>query len=583
MFTGWPLVGDAVMGLLPERVGAPVNDVVDEMAYAAAGQAYLEWVTYRDAAELHTQLVEPEMVTDTRMLDAMTLCAARIATRMSLSQNAAEGLLYRAIVLRDRLPQVFECLKNGQVSPRHIRTIVSRTELIDGQDYAADVDAAIAESLRKRGSWSEQRMRDMIDRIVYRHDPDAVREQRKRAKDDRNFWLERGEHGMAELGATMTAETALLVYQRVCELAEQVCTEDGRTQAQRRSDASFALNMGAEWECLCGSDTCTAAVIADTASNEPADGFAGDATAPEPADSTTEPADDAGPEGGTTGGSDRGSSPSSPQGQPASPASAPTTGTGHCHSHPTGNRRQRRAAAKLTKRLHAYTDAETAAGLAQHPGFLDGYGVISSDHVRDLLTNPGVRVHVMGNKFDATGTVIPQPCTQPADPYRPSTALQTFVRARDQYCMWPGCNRPASKADLDHATEYDHANPAAGGQTSPRGLAALCRFHHLIKTFSTFLTDLVIGPDKRIHTTVTTPEGLTVDGPVHTGEDLHPGLTDIEFAEPPNAPPRQPEEQDEPTRRRTRLADKYAHRRQERERNRQRREDAINDEPEPPF
>ena len=108
-----------MVGSLHDRVGAPVNGVVDEMAYAAAGQTYLEWVTYRGAAELHTQLVEPDMTTDVRMLDAMTLCATRIATRMSMSQVAAEGLLHRAIVLRDRLPHVFECLRNGQVSPRH--------------------------------------------------------------------------------------------------------------------------------------------------------------------------------------------------------------------------------------------------------------------------------------------------------------------------------------------------------------------------------------------------------------------------------------------------------------------------------
>ncbi len=73
----------------------------------------------------------------------------------------------------------------------------------------------------------------------------------------------------------------------------------------------------------------------------------------------------------------------------------------------------------------------------------------------------------------ATGaSVVPFPCTQPADPYRPSTSLQTFVRARDQYCVWPGCTRPASKADLDHSTEYDHDNPADGGQTRPECLVS---------------------------------------------------------------------------------------------------------------
>jgi len=116
--------------------------------------------------------------------------------------------------------------------------------------------------------------------------------------------------------------------------------------------------------------------------------------------------------------------------------------------------------------------------------------------------------------------------------------------ALPQSCT-PGCNRPASKADLDHAVEYDHADPSAGGQTSPCGLVALCRFLHLITTFSAFLIDLFVGTDGRVRTTVTTPENLTVDGPVHTGDDLHPGLTDIEFTEPPTAPPG-PDDEHEP-------------------------------------
>lgn len=257
------------MGLLPERVGAPVNDVLGEMRYAAAGLGYLEWVTYRDAGELHTQLVEPEMVTDVRMLDALTRCVTRIATQLSISQISGEGLLHRAIALRDRLPHVLECLKLGLVAPRHIRTIVSRTELVDGQDYAAEVDAAIAESLRRKGSWSDNRMRDMVDRIVYRHDPDAVRERHRRALDDRGCWIERGEDGMAEVTASMSAENALLAYKNVCDLADRVCADDGRTKAQRRSDAAFTLQSGTAWECLCGNADCVAAAASGSDPTKP--------------------------------------------------------------------------------------------------------------------------------------------------------------------------------------------------------------------------------------------------------------------------------------------------------------------------
>ncbi|RAU91030.1 hypothetical protein DQP58_21525 [Mycobacterium colombiense] len=62
--------------------------------------------------------------------------------------------------------------------------------------------------------------------------------------------------------------------------------------------------------------------------------------------------------------------------------------------------------------------------------------------------------------------------------YIPSKALADFVRCRDLTCRWPGCDRPATDCDLDHTIPY-----AAGGPTHASNLKALCRTHHLVKTF----------------------------------------------------------------------------------------------------
>ncbi len=62
--------------------------------------------------------------------------------------------------------------------------------------------------------------------------------------------------------------------------------------------------------------------------------------------------------------------------------------------------------------------------------------------------------------------------------YRPTTALQRFVRTRDTTCCFPGCDRPAEYCDLDHTIPY-----TAGGLTHPGNLKCLCRKHHLLKTF----------------------------------------------------------------------------------------------------
>ncbi|KWX69155.1 HNH endonuclease signature motif containing protein [Mycobacterium sp. NAZ190054] len=65
----------------------------------------------------------------------------------------------------------------------------------------------------------------------------------------------------------------------------------------------------------------------------------------------------------------------------------------------------------------------------------------------------------------------------PEPRYTPSRALAAFVRCRDLTCRFPGCDQPATLADIDHTVPY----PV--GPTHPSNLKCLCRFHHLLKTF----------------------------------------------------------------------------------------------------
>ena len=59
----------------------------------------------------------------------------------------------------------------------------------------------------------------------------------------------------------------------------------------------------------------------------------------------------------------------------------------------------------------------------------------------------------------------------------PSRALAAFVRCRDLTCRFPGCDKPATEADIDHTV----AHPV--GPTHASNLKCLCRFHHLLKTY----------------------------------------------------------------------------------------------------
>jgi Domain of unknown function (DUF222) len=117
--------------------------------------------------------------------------------------------------------------------------------------------------------------------------------------------------------------------------------------------------------------------------------------------------------------------------------------------------------------IHVVADAATVNGDSSAPGYVAGFGGLGADAVRQLARSAKLRP-----------VVHPKDC--PPEPnYRPSTALAEFIRCRDLTCRFPGCDRPAEIADIDHTVPYPL------GPTHASNLKLLCRIHHLLKTFYT--------------------------------------------------------------------------------------------------
>jgi len=95
--------------------------------------------------------------------------------------------------------------------------------------------------------------------------------------------------------------------------------------------------------------------------------------------------------------------------------------------------------------------------------------------------------------------------------------------------VFPWCTRPARGCDVDHIVEFDHAAEAEGrpqpGPTQSDNLAALCRFHHRLKTHTAWRYR-VTG---RGCFEWTSPHG-------HRYRRDHTGTTAINRAEPPDSP-----------------------------------------------
>ncbi|GAA1482529.1 HNH endonuclease signature motif containing protein [Gordonia sinesedis] len=230
---------------------------------AGRGESYLAWMKYRAAAVVFDRLVaaraETDGLVDTGMAEAIT----HLTAVQGVSRRTAYRLMDEAIALRDRLPEVGDCLRDGVICLWQAQLIVSRTDLLDESAAALRVDTDLAAVLRsERRSWTRARLRDLIDRIVYRYDPDGVRERRRAALDGRRMWTAPNEDGTADIGAVMAAENVRIAAAAVTALADAVCDGDGRTRPQRSSDAMFALLSGTPFGCECGRSDCIAQIPA---------------------------------------------------------------------------------------------------------------------------------------------------------------------------------------------------------------------------------------------------------------------------------------------------------------------------------
>jgi Domain of unknown function (DUF222)/HNH endonuclease len=115
--------------------------------------------------------------------------------------------------------------------------------------------------------------------------------------------------------------------------------------------------------------------------------------------------------------------------------------------------------------------ALTLAKRSTTPADLEGYGPIDGHTARQIASNSKTLQRLLTDPV--TGIVL----TMDRKRYRIPKDLRTWLRARDGTCRFPGCNKAASKSELDHTHEW-----AQGGPTNHNNLAHLCPSHHTLKS-----------------------------------------------------------------------------------------------------
>lgn len=106
-----------------------------------------------------------------------------------------------------------------------------------------------------------------------------------------------------------------------------------------------------------------------------------------------------------------------------------------------------------------------ARDLPDSPGFLQPYGPLDTEDTVALAA----AAQRIRDADVLHGKVSPA--------YQTPPDIRAVVEGRDWRCRWPGCNRTASRCQMDH-----RINHADGGPTTAANLLSLCDHHHARKT-----------------------------------------------------------------------------------------------------
>ena len=117
---------------------------------------------------------------------------------------------------------------------------------------------------------------------------------------------------------------------------------------------------------------------------------------------------------------------------------------------------------------------DTLLGLADGVADVPGLGQVPAGVARALAVDGRWRAWITDAIDAAGGAVVATGSRR----YTPGPALARLVRAREQVCRMPGCQRSAATCDLDHTVPWPR------GDTVASNLGPLCRRHHQLKTHS---------------------------------------------------------------------------------------------------
>ncbi len=135
-------------------------------------------------------------------------------------------------------------------------------------------------------------------------------------------------------------------------------------------------------------------------------------------------------------------------------------------------------AAAVTATINVTIPLDSLLGLAEHPGAVtlgsSAAEPVSAEAIRELLHRDETPAILRRLVLDpSTGALL----DRGRRTYAVDGSLRAFIALRDGVCRFPGCQRAASRCQMDHAIAWQD-----GGSTDRSNLGPLCTRHHQLKT-----------------------------------------------------------------------------------------------------
>jgi hypothetical protein len=451
-------------------------DLTDDelLQVAAAARRQTSWAQARELAaiaELTRRRTTDEESGDPdyRILSARESVTEEVSAALTVTGNAAATLVHLAEQLTGPLTRTGHALEAGRIDLAKARVIVDITDHLPEQTARRVEDAA----LEKAAGQTTGQLRRRIKPIAQRLAPEAVEERKRQAVRQRRLELWDTPSGTTDLAlADLRPEDAHAIYNKITAAAHGIKTDgDTRPLNAIRADLATQLLHGTELP------DAVRALLTQTGTD----------AHPTPSTTCASP--------------HRDRSPSKTRPDDAAWASL----TAHRSNRQGGGSRVAEtihSSEMRDGRVHllggaAAKTAGSECGGGGQAALVEGGRFGGAVDVWALADVVGQRLaHVSGRVSapELPGAIrraaqrIHRELTQDREtacrgdgdthgrpPYRPPMALRQQIEARHGPCVFPTCNQPSHRCDLDHTI------PWRPGTTCRCNLAPLCRRHHRLK------------------------------------------------------------------------------------------------------